>query len=105
MSAIAWLLLILTSILEVAGDVVLKTWAENNKVFLLYVGAACFVFAAIAWAFSLRLVDLSKASCLVSAIIILISVLFGVLFFKETLTTVQKFGVVLTLISMWMVGD
>lgn len=97
------LLVTLAVALEVIADVLFKKWAIENKNYLLTVGLAIYMVGTAFWAYSLRYEYLSKAISVFAVLNLIILVLVGVLFFKEDLSTTNKIGVILGIVSVILI--
>lgn len=86
-------LVIIVSFLEVAGDILFKEWTIQNKSYLLLAGVLVYALATTFWAFSLKYQDLSKAVVVFGVLTILIGVLVGVFYYKESLTPLNIAGI------------
>lgn len=101
-----YLFLILVTLavaLEVIADVLFKKWAIGNKNYLLMVGLVIYMIGTTFWAYSLRYEYLSKAISVFAVLNLIILVLVGVLFFKEDLSTTNKIGVILGILSVILI--
>lgn len=94
------LLISLAVLLEVAGDILFKKWAIENRQLLLLVGLIVYFVGTIAWAFSLKYDYISKAISILSVLNLVIIVLVGVLFFNEQLSLPNKIGIVFGVLSV-----
>ena len=96
-------LIFLAVILEVVGDVFFKKYSINNKNILLIAGLLIYFIGTIFWAFSLKYEYLSKAISIFTIINLIIVVLVGVIYFKENLSLLNKFGIILGILSMILI--
>ena len=98
---IIWVVVV--AILEVIGDILFKEWAIHNKNLFLVLGIVFYMIATIFWAFSLKYQDLSKAVVIFAVLTLIIGVLVGVFFYKESLTTLNTIGIILGLASVILI--
>lgn len=85
---------------EVVADVLFKKWAMENRGVLLAIGLALYFIGTVFWAISLRTTGLSRAVTVFTVVNLLAVVIAGVLIFGEQLTTMQKVGVGLGVLSV-----
>lgn len=100
MKALFLVLIVVVAFLEVAGDILFKEWVIHNNKLQLFLGVIIFTIATIIWAFSLKYGTLSKSMVIFAVITLIVGVLVGVLFYKESLTTTNIIGIVLGLASI-----
>ena len=96
-------LIALAVILEVAGDVFFKKWALEHKSLLLYVGLLIYFVGTIFWAISLKYDYLSKAISVFTILNLVAVVSVGVIYFNEDLSLVNKIGIGLGIISVFLI--
>ncbi len=96
------LLVIIVSILEVIGDILFKEWIIKNNKYLLIIGIIAYLAATTFWAFSLKFQNLSKAVVIFGVLTVTIGVLVGVFLYKEPLTSVNIIGIILGLVSIFL---
>ena len=96
------LLVIVVSILEVAGDILFKEWTLKNNKYFLILGIIAYLVATTFWAFSLKFQNLSKAVVIFGVLTVIIGVLVGVFLYKEPLTTLNIIGVILGLAAIFL---
>jgi len=96
------LLVIVVSILEVAGDILFKEWTIKNNKYFLILGIIAYLVATTFWAFSLKFQNLSKAVVIFGVLTVIIGVLVGVFLYKEPLTTLNIIGVILGLAAIFL---
>lgn len=96
-------LIALAVVLEVAGDILFKKWAIDNKNILLYVGLLIYFIGTIFWAISLKYELLSKAISVFTILNLIIVILVGVLYFKEDLSLINKIGMGLGILSVILI--
>lgn len=97
---IFWLLLVCAVSLEIVADVLFKEWSIHNRNSLLIIGLLVYSIGTLLWAYSLRFEGLSKALVLFTLTNLLVGVALGTLFYKESLTLLNKVGFVLALIAI-----
>lgn len=87
-------------VFEVVADIFFKKWAlAEGKVFLA-AGLALYFIGTVIWAYALKFEDLSKAIVVFVVLNLVLAVLAGVSIFGETLTTMQKVGITLGIVSV-----
>lgn len=96
-------LIALAVVLEVAGDIFFKKWALENKNLLLYIGLLIYFVGTIFWAISLKYDYLSKAISVFTILNLIAVVLVGVIYFKEDLSLINKLGIGLGVISVFLI--
>ena len=85
---------------EVVADVLFKKWAMENRGQLLAIGLALYFIGTVFWATSLRHDLLSRAVTVFTVANLIAVVLAGVLIFGEELTTLQRIGIGLGVLSV-----
>jgi len=96
-------LIILAVAFEIIGDILFKKWSIENKSILLYIGLLIYFIGTIFWAFSLKYEYLSTAISVFMIINLVVIVLVGVLYFKEDLSLINKFGIGLGILSVILI--
>jgi len=96
-------LILLAVVLEVAGDVLFKKWALENRSTLFIAGLAIYFIGTIFWAISLKYEFLSRAITVFTVLNLVLVTLAGVLIFNEELTLANKAGIVLGVLSIILV--
>jgi multidrug transporter EmrE-like cation transporter len=94
------ILVIIVSILEVAGDILFKEWSIQKKNIYLIIGTILYMGATIFWALSLKYQNLSKAVVIFGVLTVIIGVLVGVFIYKEPISTLNVIGVIFGLICI-----
>jgi len=89
-------------LLEVAGDVFFKHWAETEKRFILGIGFALYALGSVLWAWSLKFEDLSKAGTLFMLLNVVCIAVVGVVIFKERLSAMNVAGIALAMVSIYL---
>jgi multidrug transporter EmrE-like cation transporter len=104
MKALFLLLVSVAALFEAFGDVLLKKWSlSGGRAVFFVVGLLVYLVATIIWAFSLKYEFLSKAISVVTVLNLLAVVLVGVFYFKETLSTLNVIGIILAVISIFLI--
>ncbi len=101
---IFYVLIGIATLLEVAGDIVLKDWSIRNRLYLLLIGLGVYFVGIFFWAFSLRYEYMSKAVSYIVILNMIIVVLIGVFVYKEQLSLVNKIGIGLGTVSLVLVA-
>jgi len=96
-------LIIIATLLEVAGDIFFKKWGLGGKNILLISGFVIYAIGIVFWAFSLKYDFLSKAISILSILNLIIVVLVGVLYFNETLSFINKIGIAMGILSLVLI--
>lgn len=94
------ILVFLAAVFEAGWDIILKKWALDSKSYFFIIGITIYFIATVIWAFSLKYEFLSKAISMVTIINSILVIMVGVLYFKEQLSTVNKFWILLWIISI-----
>ena len=92
--------ILVATIFEVIGDILLKLWAVNNGVHLLLLGLITYYVGIVFWALSLQYDYLSRAISIIVILNLILVVLVGVVMFKEQLSLVSKIGIGLGILSV-----
>jgi multidrug transporter EmrE-like cation transporter len=90
-------------ILEAFGDVLLEKWGLANKNIFLIIGMGIYFVSTLLWAHSLKYEYLSKAISIITVLNLLIVVLVGVLYFKESLTLINKIGILCAIVAIFLI--
>ncbi len=101
--SIYYLLILCAALAEAMGDGVLKKWAVSQNSHWFILGILLYLTSVITWAFSLKYELISKAIIVVMILNTLFVLIIGSLFFKESLTDIQKLGVVFALIGLVLI--
>ncbi len=96
-------LILLAVLLEVAADVLFKKWSLENKNLLLGLGLFLYFIGTVFWAFSLKHEYLSKAISVFTVLNLILVVLVGVFLFKENLSSLNKLGIALGILSVVLI--
>ncbi|MEN9647204.1 MAG: Small Multidrug Resistance protein [Candidatus Parcubacteria bacterium] len=89
-------------LLEVIADVLFKYSVVQNKNSFWLAGIVLYIIGTAIWALLLRYEQLSKAIVIFAVLNIILVVLAGVFIFNESLTTMQKVGIVLGIMSVML---
>ncbi|MEN9649401.1 MAG: Small Multidrug Resistance protein [Candidatus Parcubacteria bacterium] len=97
-----FVLLILAVLFETVADVLFKLSYVQSKSVLLWIGVGLYTVGTIIWAMSLKSEYLSKAITLFSVLNLIVVILVGVLFFNESISLINKVGIGLGVISVFL---
>lgn len=86
--------------LEVVGDFSFKKWSIESRWPILAMGLVIYFIGTIFWAYSLKFEFLSKGIVVFTLLNLFLTVLVGVLYFKEELTVTHEIGIILAIISI-----
>jgi len=95
-------LLVLALIFEVGGDVFFKKWSLGGKNYVLLFGLLLYFIGTVFWAISLKYEYLSKAITVFTVMNLIAVVAIGVLYFKEDISLVNKIGIGLGVVSVFL---
>ena len=95
--------ILIAVILEVFADILFKKWTIQSKNFLLFLGLGLYFIGTIFWAISLKYEYISKSISLFTIINLIVIILIGVIYFKEDLSTINKIGMVLGVVSVVLI--
>ncbi|HZX12649.1 MAG TPA: SMR family transporter [Candidatus Nanoarchaeia archaeon] len=98
-----FLLIFLAVLFEIVADVLFKKWSMESKTFLFVVGIVLYAIGTVFWAFSLKYEFLSRAIIVFTVVNLVVISLVGVIFFKESLSLVNKVGIFAGLLSVVLV--
>ncbi len=96
-------LVTIAGIIEAFGDSLLEKWGLVNKPIFLVIGMLIYFISTLLWAYSLRYETLSKAIVVVTAMNVIIAVCIGVFYFKESLSLVNKLGIVFAIVAIILI--
>jgi multidrug transporter EmrE-like cation transporter len=88
---------------ESFADVLFKFSHTESKQILLWIGVVFYTIGTMIWAYSLKYEFLSKAISLFTILNLIIVTLAGVFIFKEELSLVNKIGILLGIISVFLI--
>lgn len=100
---IFFILVTIATLIEVVADVFLKKWSISNKNALLVIGLIIYFVGTIFWAISLKHEVISKAISIFTIMNLILVVLAGVLMFNESLSSINKVGIALGVISIILI--
>ncbi len=98
-----WILVSLGVIFEIIGDVFFKKWAINSKPTIMWIGFIIYIIGGLFWAYSLKYEMLSRAVSIFTILNLIIVSLVGIIFFKENVSVITKFGIILGIISIALI--
>lgn len=100
-----WLpLLILVIVFELIADVFSKEWSLHPKISLLVGGILFYLIANLSWLFALRYgAGLARGVSIFSVVCTIIAIIIGLLFYKESVSSMQLLGIVLGAISLLLI--
>jgi len=98
-----WVFVFLGVVLEIVGDVFFKKWVTENRAMLFLVGFVVYAIGTLFWASSLKYEMLSKAISVFTILNLIAVVLVGVIFFKENISVVSKLGILLGVVSIFLI--
>ena len=93
-------LILIAVFFEAVADILFKEWSIDNKTFYLIAGLAIYFISTVGWAYSLKHNLLSKAITIFTVLNLLLVLLAGYFIFNERLSTPNKIGVVLGVVSV-----
>lgn len=95
-------LLLLT--FELIADVFAKQWSISNKPILWVAAILAYVLGNVFWLFALKNgAGLARGTVLFSIASEILTIMVGVLYFREHLTTIQTAGIILGIISLVLI--
>lgn len=93
-------LMALGVVLEVAGDILFKKWADTDRRAWLVVGFGLYSMGAIGWALSLKYEGLAKAVTIFMVANVALALVAGLVLFGEKLNVWNWIGVGLALAAI-----
>jgi multidrug transporter EmrE-like cation transporter len=97
------ILIIIATIFEIAGDILFKKWAIENRNIFLITGLIIYFASIFFLAFSLKFGMLSEAISILTILNFVVIALVGVLIFKEDLSIINKAGIALGILSVILI--
>lgn len=88
---------------EVEADIFLKKWAIDSKNIFLCIGLLVYFIGTIFWTISLKYEHLSIAISFFTIFNLLVGVLVGVFYFKEDLSIVNRIGIMVGVLSIFLI--
>lgn len=95
--------MVLTLAFDILGDYAAKRWSLVSTNLMMAPVIAAYAISGILWAVSLKYGLLSKGTLLINLLNVLVMVALGVLVFREQLTIVNKVGIILSLLSIYLI--
>lgn len=89
-------------IIEIIADILFKKWTLTNKTSFIVLGMILYATGTFFWAVSLKYELLSKAVIIFTLVNLIAIVAVGVLIFNEQLNTMNKIGIALGIISIFL---
>ena len=100
MKYLSTILILIAVVFEVGADILFKEWSLQHKQLLFYSGLGVYFVGTVFWAYSLKFDYLSKAITVFTVLNLIAVILVGVFFFHESLSNLNKLGIVLGIISV-----
>ena len=100
---IFFILILVAVIIEAIADILFKKWAIQTKNLFLILGLILYFIGTIFWAISLKYEFLSKSISIFTILNLIIIVLIGLIYFDESLSTINKIGIALGIISVILI--
>ena len=96
-----------TALFVIAGDVAIKTAADNADITSpnMAAGVVLYVLSAICWYFAMRNITLGQGAVAYSMLTLVAVVLIGALWFDEALGTRQILGLVAALTALALMSE
>ncbi len=88
---------------EAVADVLLKKWALGSRQLFLGAGLLLYFIGTIFWAISLKHEFLAKAISIFTIINLIAIILVGIFFFNEELSSINKIGIALGVLSVILI--
>ncbi len=96
--------IVIVAIFSIIADVVLKKSSENNNMFLLGLGIFLYMIDAVLWFLAYKYSKFSTVGVIYSILMIIISIIVGIMFFKEKIELKEMFGIGLGIISLFLLA-
>jgi len=93
-------LVIVASLFEAFGDILLKQWSLLHSKLYFVMGIVVYVIAIVFWAVALKYETLSRAIVVATLINVVVVLLFGVLILRENISSVNKLGILLGFVAI-----
>ena len=100
-----WFLILIffATIFEISADVLFKYWSIGARNIFWILGIVLYSIGTIIWAFSLKYEYLSKAIIIFTILNLIVVVLIGLFVFKEDISFINKFEIILGVASMILI--
>lgn len=98
--SLSLVLIFIGVVLEVVGDIYIKKWTIEKQNLLLVLGVVLYFVGSIFWIMCLKYEYLFRAISIFTILNLIIIVLAGIVIFNEHLTTANKIGVALGILSI-----
>ena len=96
------IIIFIATLLEVIGDILFKKWSFNGRNIFLLFGIGLYTMGTVVWAYSLKFESLSKAISIFTVLNLIMVVLAGFIFFKESVSLINKVGIILGIVSVML---
>ncbi len=100
MNLLPIILIALSGIILTGGDLLMKTWVANGKQAFYFIGLIIYLIGLIFLAQSFKYKNIAIASLLVILFNVITLLFVSWLFYKETLSSIQLFGVLLGIVTV-----
>lgn len=94
-------ILVVSVILEVIGDILLKQWTLNKR--SIFAGIFTYALGSFGWVILLKKYDLSKGLVVFTMMNLIFGIVAGVYFFKEELAYKDYVGILLAMIAIFII--
>ena len=100
----ALIFMVLVVVLESFSDILAKEWSLKSNNWMVAVALSGYLVTNIFWLYALKNgIGLTRGAVIFSVGSAILGVLIGILFYKETLTSLQTVGVMLGLMGAIMI--
>jgi len=99
----AIILLIIGGAIITGGDLLLKKWATNSQLWVLLAGLFISVIGLVFLAFGFKSKSIATANIIFIAVNMITLLLAQIFYFKETLTSIQFFGILLSVVGLFII--
>lgn len=100
---VALILIIIGASIEVFADIFFKMWSDKGGNYLIVAGILLYLIGTGCWVTSLKYETFTKSGVIFLLLNITLLSLTGVFFFKEDISTINKIGILLGIVSIIMV--
>lgn len=97
------ILIIIGASIEVFADIFFKIWNDKGGNHLIVAGIILYLIGTGCWITSLKYETFTKSGVIFLLLNIILLSLTGLLFFKDDLSTINKIGIILGIVSIIMV--